>query len=58
MSLISKNKNFKDFGIKDPRLLDVFLLVNKKYEERCKEENLLDFDDFSNLNLWYSGEII
>ena len=43
--LISKNKNFKDFGIKDPRLLDVFLLVNKKYEERCKEENLLDFDD-------------
>ena len=43
--LISKNKNFKNFSIKDPRLLDVFLLVNKKYEDRCKEENLLDFDD-------------
>jgi DNA helicase-2/ATP-dependent DNA helicase PcrA len=43
--LISKNKNFKNFSIKDPRLLDVFLHVNKKYEDRCKEENLLDLDD-------------
>ena len=43
--LISKSKNFKDFSIKDPRLLDVFSIVNRKYEERCKNDNLLDFDD-------------
>ena len=43
--LISKSKNFKNYSIRDPRLLNIFTIVNQKYEERCKEENLLDFDD-------------
>ena len=42
---ISKSKNFKNYSIRDPRLLNIFTIVNQKYEERCKEENLLDFDD-------------
>ena len=44
-NLISKNKNFTDFKIKDPHLNNVFDIVNRKYEQRCKEDNLLDFDD-------------
>ena len=43
--LISKSKNFKNYSIRDPRLLNIFTIVNQKYEERCKEDNLLDFDD-------------
>ena len=42
---ISKSKNFKNYSIRNPRLLNIFTIVNQKYEERCKEENLLDFDD-------------
>lgn len=44
-NLISKSKNFINFQIKDPHLNNIFTIVNQKYEEYCKEENLLDFDD-------------
>ena len=44
-NLISKSKNFKDFSIDNPRVLDIFTIINKKYEDYCKENNLLDFDD-------------
>lgn len=43
--LISKSKNFENFSIKDPSLNNVFNIVNRKYEQRCRESNLLDFDD-------------
>ena len=42
---ISKSKNFKNYNVNDPRLLHIFTIVNQKYEERCREDNLLDFDD-------------
>ncbi|MCR5231787.1 MAG: UvrD-helicase domain-containing protein [Acholeplasmatales bacterium] len=43
--LISKSKNFTNFSIKDPKVNDLFTIVNRRYEEKCKENNLLDFDD-------------
>ena len=43
--LISNSKNFKNYSIKDPYLLNMFTIVNQKYEEKCKQDNLLDFDD-------------
>ena len=42
---ISKSKNFTNFTINDPRISDMFTIVNRVYEERCRENNLLDFDD-------------
>ena len=42
---ISKSKNFTNFKIKDPRVNDIFTIVNRRYEEKCRENNLLDFDD-------------
>ena len=42
---ISKSKNFLNFEIKDPRINDIFVQVNRRYEQKCKENNLLDFDD-------------
>lgn len=44
-NLISNSKNFKNYSIKDPYLLNMFTIVNQKYEEICRKENLLDFDD-------------
>lgn len=42
---ISKNKNFKDFSISDPHLNRIFTIVDEKYHQYLKENNLLDFDD-------------
>ena len=42
--VISKNKNNKDYSVNIPSIED-FMYVNQKYEEKCKKDNLLDFDD-------------
>ena len=42
---ISKSKNFSNFKIKDSWINDYFTTINRRYEEKCKENNLLDFDD-------------
>ncbi len=44
-NLISKSKNFVNFKIEDPDLNDCYLLVNRLYEQKCINDNLLDFDD-------------
>ncbi|MBE6136993.1 MAG: ATP-dependent DNA helicase PcrA [Erysipelotrichaceae bacterium] len=44
-SLISKSKNFTDFKIEDPRLNNAYSIVDRKYHEYLKDNNLLDFDD-------------
>lgn len=44
-SLISKSKNFLDFSIADPHLNNIYSIVDKKYHQYLKENNLLDFDD-------------
>lgn len=44
-NLISKNKNFLNFRVKDPNLNSVFTDVNRMYYEYLKKENLMDFDD-------------
>lgn len=44
-SLISKSKNFTDFSISDPRLNNIFSIVDLKYHQYLRENNLLDFDD-------------
>ncbi len=42
---ISKSKNFLNYEIQDPRIHKLFIQVNRRYEEKCKQNNLLDFDD-------------
>ncbi len=44
-SLISKSKNFTNFKINDPNIIDEYNYIRREYENRLQRENLLDFDD-------------
>ena len=43
--LISKNKNFTNYEIKDLYLKKIFTSINNKYLKYLEENNMLDFDD-------------